>query len=213
MRCVILALTPTQGQRYLMEVESWGEEWQGRVFLRAEEAYAALSESYHEICLLSPCPQAEALAERLRQRPPLAPPGVMRLGEAPPAGMPAEALYHLPEMTCLSRSLLRALTARPGLRAWDFLPDMAALAVVHPPLMEDMRGRLYPLVARRHCMTPAAVERSLRILVESTWNRGSLAALERFFGHSVDPEKGKPTNKEFLCRLQERLTLAGRRLV
>ena len=213
MRCVILALTPSQGRRCLMEAESWGESWQGRVFFTAEEAYAALAESYHEACLLCPCPEAEALAERLRQRPPLAPPGVIHPGEAPPTGMPAAALHHLPEITCLSRSLLRALTARPGLRAWAFLPDMAALAVVHPPLLADLRGRMYPLVARRHGMTPAAVERSLRILVESTWNRGSLAALERFFGHSVDPEKGKPTNKEFLCRLQEWLTRAGRRLV
>lgn len=213
MRCVIVALTPSQGHRQLMEVEGWGEGWQGQVVFTAEEAYAALVESYHEACLLCPCPEAEALAGCLAQRPPLAPPWVIAPGEAPPTGVPPGALHHLPEMTCLSRSLLRALTARPGLRAWDFLPDMAALAVVHPPLVEDLRGRLYPLVARRHGMTPAAVERSLRTLVESTWSRGSLAALERFFGHSVDPERGKPTNKEFLCCLQQRLTLAGRRLM
>jgi len=213
MRCVILAVTPTQGQRWLLEVESWGEGWQGQVVFTAEEAYAILRGSYHEACLLCSCPEAEALARRLRERPPLAAPWVIHAGEAAPLGMPPGALYHLPEMTCLARSLLRALTVRPGLRAWDFLPDMAALAVVHPPLMEDLRGKLYPLVARRHGMTPAAVERSLRTLVESTWSRGNLAALERFFGHSVDPERGKPTNKEFLCRLQERLTLAGRRLV
>ncbi|MBP3453780.1 MAG: sporulation initiation factor Spo0A C-terminal domain-containing protein [Clostridia bacterium] len=213
MRCAILALTPAQGERWLTAMENRGEEWQCRVFTEAEAAYRALCQSYHEVCLLCPCPESEALAARLQQRPPLSPPWIIHPGEAIPQGIPPLALQRLEQLTCLSRSLLRALTMQPGLRAWRFLPDMAALTVVHPPLLHDLHHQLYPLIARRHGMTPAAVERSLRTLVESTWSRGSLAALERFFGHSVDPEKGKPTNKEFLCRLQERLTLAGNRLV
>ena len=68
-------------------------------------------------------------------------------------------------------------------------------------------------IAARHGMTAAGVERSLRLCVESTWMHGSLSALERFFGNSVDPERGKPTNREFLCRVQERLALAMQRLV
>lgn len=213
MRCAILAMTPAQGEKWLLDIENKGEEWQGRVFLLAEEAYEAMCGEYYGVCLLCPCPEADALAMRLEKRPPLAAPWVVRAGEPIPEGIPPGALWHLPSIARLSSSLLQALTVKPGLRAWTFLPDMAALTVVHPPLLEDLRGRLYPLVACRHGMTPAGVERSLRILVESTWSKGNLAALERFFGHSVDPEKGKPTNKEFLCRLQERLTLAGRRIV
>ena len=71
---------------------------------------------------------------------------------------------------------------------------------------------LYPLIARRHGLTPAAVERSLRLCIEATWTRGDLAAIDRFFGSSVDPDRGKPTNREFICRVQERVTLAARRL-
>lgn len=213
MRCMILAPTPVQGRRWLQSIENQGEDWQGCTFLTAKEAYQALIDAYAEVCLLCPCPQAQMLAELLEERPLLAPPWVIRPGQPLPRGIPPEALYRLPQMTCLSRALLQALTVQPGLRGWAFLPDMTALTVVHPPLLRDLRGQLYPLVARRHGMTPAAVERSLRTLVESTWSHGQLPALERFFGHSVDPERGKPTNKEFLCRLQERLTLAGRRLV
>ena len=77
---------------------------------------------------------------------------------------------------------------------------------------EDLSARLYPLIARRHGITPAAVERSLRLLVESTFTGSRLDALERFFGHSVDPERGKPTNKEFLAQLQQRLMTAHARL-
>ncbi|MBQ7850307.1 MAG: sporulation initiation factor Spo0A C-terminal domain-containing protein, partial [Clostridia bacterium] len=112
----------------------------------------------------------------------------------------------------LARGLLHALGVPEKLRAWVFLPDMVALTAVHPPLMDDLAHRLYPLIARRHQMTPAAVERSLRLCVESTWSQGELARLERFFGSSVDPDRGKPTNREFLFRLQERVTLGALRL-
>lgn len=213
MRCVILSASLAQGRRWLMDVENRGECWHGQICLTAAEAYQAMQEAYAEVCLLCPGPQAALLARLLSERPLLSPPWVIRPGEMLPAGLPPGVLLSLERLTCLARGLLRALTANQTLRAADFLPDMAALAVAHPPLMENLHARLYPLVARRHGMTPAAVERSLRTLVESTWSHGELAALERFFGCSVDPEKGKPTNKEFLCRLQERLTLAGRRLV
>ena len=88
----------------------------------------------------------------------------------------------------------------------------AALTVVHPPLLTDVTHGLYPLMAHRAQLTPCAVERRLRLAIESTWNRGDYDAIARFFGQSVDPERGKPTNREFLCQLQERLTLSARRM-
>lgn len=213
MKCVILALTPAQGQHWLMDMENRSEHWRCQVCLTAAEAYHAMQEDYTDVCLLCPCPEADLLTRLLLERPLLSPPWVVQAGDALPAGLPPGIIPSMERLTCLSRGLLHALSASSQLRAAAFLPDMAALTVAHPPLMDNLRTRLYPLVARRHGMTPAAVERSLRTLVESTWSNGSLPALERFFGCSVDPEKGKPTNKEFLCRLQERLTLAARRLV
>lgn len=213
MRCAILALTENQGERLRNWVEDQGEDWQGAVYLEAQAAYQALCARYHQAVILCPCPEAEALAVRLQTRPPLAAPWVIGPGQALPRGVPPGAMQRLGQVTCLSRALLRALTVPFGLRAWDFLPDMLALTVVHPPLLDDLRGRLYPLLANRHGISCAAIERSLRTLVEATWTRGDLAALERFFGSSVDPDRGKPTNKEFLFQLQERVTIAARRLI
>ena len=90
---------------------------------------------------------------------------------------------------------------------------MIAVTVVHPPLLEDLQHGLYPMMARQHCMTAAGVERSLRLCVESTWMHGSLPALERFFGNDIDPEKGKPTNRVFLRRMQRQVTGAVQRLL
>ena len=203
---------------WLYAVEDLGEDW--RCVLAGEE-----------LLLLLPGPESARALQELLERPPIAPPYV--LGDGTPDGplppaerlpflvvdwrqsgtLPALAMRHLSEAKTLAAGLLRTMEVPRRLRAWAFLPEMIALTVVHPPLLRDLKHGLYALVARRHGMSAAGVERSLRLCVESTWMHGSLGALERFFGSSVDPEKGKPTNREFLCRVQEQITLAMRRLM
>ncbi len=213
-------------------MENLGDDWRCQCAVRDEAAYGLLMERRFDLCLML-TDEADMLGTRLTARPPLSPPWLLARTPAPWAdGAPdtAEAILQqymawesagrLPKLaltrhgqfSCLARGLMRTLAVPENLRAWAFLPDLVALCAVHPPLMADLRRRLYPLTARRHGLTPTVVERRLRLAIESTWSSASLTSLERFFGHSVDPERGKPTNREFLCRVQERLLLAGARL-
>ena len=232
--CLAVADGEEQALRWQLAIENLDPVWSCRP-CGAEEALRLLAEQPVHLAVCSG-QAGETVQARLRERPPLAPPWLLTERPCPWADasmtlaqaetlpdllarwegagrLPRLALTRHRQLTCLARGLLNAMTMPEHLRARRFLPDMAAMITVHPPLMEDLQSRLYPLTARRHGMTPAAVERSLRLAIESTWSGASLGALERFFGHSVDPERGKPTNREFLCRVQERLTLAGRRMV
>ena len=60
---------------------------------------------------------------------------------------------------------------------------------------------LYPQLAARFDTTAARVERAIRHLIEVTWSRGDVDVLMRYFGNTVSPDKGKPTNGEFIARL------------
>jgi len=64
---------------------------------------------------------------------------------------------------------------------------------------------LYAECANAFQTSPAAVERCLRVAVESVFTQGSLAGIERFFGATVDPERGKPTNRAFLMQAAQQL--------
>lgn len=230
MEVIVLAASENQGWQWQYNVEDLGADWRCTPTISAEQAIFRLHDGA-DLLLLLPCGEADHLLRMLTEEPPLAPPFI--LGTNAPDGplVPAEELparlqawrsalvlpalsgAHLPATRDIASALLRTLAVPQKLRAWAFLPDMCALTVVHPPLLRDLQHGLYPLIAQRHAMTAAAVERSLRLCVESTWMHGSLSALERFFGASVDPEKGKPTNREFLFRVQERLTLSMQRLL
>ncbi len=233
MICLAVSESQPRGMTWVYRVENLGPEWQCLCASGADQAFQLLSTMPVNVLILCPGPVGSRLLDILQAHPPLAAPWILGDGCPAPDGLlaapedlpallqdrfrsgclPALSHMHLDAAAQLARSLLNTLGAPLRLRAWAFLPEMAALTVVHPPLLHDLQHGLYPLIARRHAMTPAAVERSLRLFVESTWSHGSLPALDRFFGASVDPEKGKPTNREFLCRLQERLTLSMRRLL
>lgn len=232
MECIVLAGSPQRRQEIAWQLEDLGADWRCTGAATAEQACALLAGRPVQLTVLTACPASAALVRQLHARPLLAPPYM--LGEGFPAAdgllpgfavlptllkawkhagrLPSLHTLRLPEATALARGMLHALGVPPRLRAWNFLPEMAGLTAVHPPLLTDMAHSLYPLIAQRHGMTPGAVERSLRLCVEATWSRGDLTALERFFGSSVDPDRGKPTNREFLCRVQERVTLGAKRL-
>ena len=48
---------------------------------------------------------------------------------------------------------------------------------------------------------------AIRHAVEVSWNRGDLKLMETIFGHSVDIDKAKPTNSEFIVTIADKLRL------
>jgi len=63
----------------------------------------------------------------------------------------------------------------------------------------------YEACARHFGTSPAAVERCVRVAVEQVFTQGSMDGIERHFGATVDPERGKPTNRAFLLQSAETL--------
>lgn len=227
MNVIILAPTAEVGQSWQYNLEDLGAEWRCTPVTTAEAASPMLAGA--DVLLLLPGRERDALLAQLDRRPPLAPPYILGGPDGPlPVAEELSALLsawqvqgrlpvlhtrHLAQTQAMASALLRAMDVPPRLRAWAFLPDMLALTVTHPPLLRNLRHRLYPMIAARHGMTAAGVERSLRLCIESTWSHGSLAALERFFGMSVDPEKGKPTNAAFLRRVSVLVAEGMQRLI
>lgn len=64
-----------------------------------------------------------------------------------------------------------------------------------------MCKEIYPAIANAVESTPARVERAIRHATQTAWGRGSVSAQEQFFGYSVNPETGMPTNGELVARL------------
>lgn len=61
--------------------------------------------------------------------------------------------------------------------------------------------RLYGNIAEYYDTTPLAVEKAIRYAIETAWIVGDIEYQHEIFGISVDENRGKPTNAEFIARL------------
>lgn len=66
---------------------------------------------------------------------------------------------------------------------------------------------LYPAVAKKFDTTPQRVERAIRHAIEVAWNRGDPAVLNDMFGYTIDADRGKPTNSEFIAMISDKIRL------
>ena len=66
---------------------------------------------------------------------------------------------------------------------------------------------LYPQIAAKFDTTASRVERGIRHLIEVTWTRADMDILCGYFGNTVSPDRGKPTNGEFIALIADRLQL------
>lgn len=99
---------------------------------------------------------------------------------------------------------LRALGMSPHLKGFAYLAEAVAKVSADRDLLHRTTAGLYPALAARHHTRPSCVERAIRHAIETTWTRARVDALERVFGNSIDPQRGKPTNTECIAMLAER---------
>lgn len=101
--------------------------------------------------------------------------------------------------------LLRRIGMRDSLKGFDYLAWAAALAHQQKARMDCVGRCLYAPIARRFDTTPQSVERLIRHAVESTMDAIGAQAVYSFFGNTIDPTRGKPTNAQMLGLLVQRM--------
>ena len=75
------------------------------------------------------------------------------------------------------------------------------MAVEDAGVLYSITKRVYPAIAQKHGKTASQVERAMRHAVEDGVMRAEPEVMQRYFGNSIDPEKGKPSNREFIAAL------------
>ncbi|MBR4435882.1 MAG: hypothetical protein IKS90_07305 [Clostridia bacterium] len=94
-----------------------------------------------------------------------------------------------------------------GTRYLELIVSMLTLGV------EADMNTAYALCAEYFSTSAAAVEKSVRYAIEQAWKKSSPYTQYFLFGNTVDAERGKPTNKEFVLTMvrhaSERMAKTG----
>lgn len=103
--------------------------------------------------------------------------------------------------------LLHGLGVPSHIKGYQYIREGVILMYEKPDIVGAITKELYPEIAKRFDTTVSRVERAIRHAIEVSWNRGDIELMEEIFGHSVDYDRAKPTNSEFIVTVSDKLRL------
>lgn len=104
-------------------------------------------------------------------------------------------------------NLIHEVGVPAHIKGYQYLRDAITLVVGDMEYLNAVTKELYPAIAKMNKTTSSRVERAIRHAIEIAWNRGKLETLENLFGYTVQSDKGKPTNSEFIAIVADKLRL------
>lgn len=104
-------------------------------------------------------------------------------------------------------SLLHSLGVPSHIKGYEYIREGIGLMYDNPKMLGAITKEMYPEIAVKYNTTSSRVERAIRHAIEISWSRGDYDLMEEVFGHSVDYDRAKPTNSEFIATLADKLRL------
>ena len=104
-------------------------------------------------------------------------------------------------------NILHELGVPSHIKGYQYIREGISIIYERPDVIGGITKELYPEIADKYETTVSRVERAIRHAIEVSWNRGSWDLMEEIFGHSVDIDKAKPTNSEFIAMVADKLRM------
>ena len=96
------------------------------------------------------------------------------------------------------------------IKGYQYLRTAIMMTIENSELINSVTKILYPTVAKKYQTTSSRVERAIRHAIEVAWDRGDLDTLNAYFGYTIQNERGKPTNSEFIAMIADNLRLKNK---
>lgn len=95
-------------------------------------------------------------------------------------------------------------------KGYQYIREAILMVVEDVSLLGAVTKELYPGIAKKYDTAPSRVERGIRHAIELAWVRGHTDTLKRIFGYSMNIERQKPTNSEFIALLADKLRVMSK---
>ncbi len=167
------------------------------IFLEAMSAGA-------EMCLLKPYDLGslcEHIVEILRGRQKSVAPA------APIAPAVPTVDDRTPDIETQVTKIIHQIGVPAHIKGYQYLRTAILLTVKDSDVINSVTKVLYPSVAKKYSTTTSRVERAIRHAIEVAWDRGDVDTLNSYFGYTIQNNRGKPTNSEFIAMIADNLRL------
>ena len=112
-----------------------------------------------------------------------------------------------PELELMVTEIIHQIGVPAHIKGYHYLREAIILSVKNSDIINSVTKLLYPTVAKTYNTTSSRVERDIRHAIEVAWDRGDIDVLNSYFGYTIQNDRGKPTNSEFIAMIADCLSL------
>ena len=102
------------------------------------------------------------------------------------------------------KKYLLQLGFQPNLKGYHLLASLLKNAINGEKVI-PLKYFGYVALSDQFGVSVASIEKDIQNAISTAWLRGNVDTLYKEFGETLDEEKGKPTNKQFLLTAIERM--------
>ena len=161
------------------------------IFIEADEAGAAY-------CMVKPVDFDMLIRRMLRMMSPAFRGGAARRGEQPA------------DIETQVTKIIHQIGVPAHIKGYQYLRYAIMMAISDNDVINSITKVLYPSVAKQFGTTSSRVERAIRHAIEVAWDRGDVDVLNSYFGYTIQNNRGKPTNSEFIAMIADNLRLKNK---
>ena len=112
-----------------------------------------------------------------------------------------------PDMEAQVTKIIHQIGVPAHIKGYQYLRTAILLTIKDSDIINSVTKVLYPSVAKQYSTTTSRVERAIRHAIEVAWDRGDVDTLNSYFGYTIQNNRGKPTNSEFIAMIADNLRL------
>ena len=118
--------------------------------------------------------------------------------------------YAQDDIEVVISDIMRQIGVPAHIKGYQYLRTSIILCINDSEMLGSVTKILYPTVAKQYNTTASRVERAIRHAIEVAWDRGDVDVLSSYFGYTIQAQRGKPTNSEFIAMIADKLKLSMR---
>ena len=118
-----------------------------------------------------------------------------------------ELIERSPDMETQITKIIHQIGVPAHIKGYQYLRTAILLTVNDGDIINSVTKILYPTIAKQYQTTTSRVERAIRHAIEVAWDRGDIDTLNSYFGYTIQTNRGKPTNSEFIAMIADNLRL------
>lgn len=111
------------------------------------------------------------------------------------------------DMNLLVTQIIHEIGVPAHIKGYLYLRTAILMAVENMDVLNAVTQQLYPDIAKEYDTTDTRVERAIRHAIEVAWERGNIDTIHELFGYTIQADKGKPTNSEFIALVADKIRL------